>query len=818
MEVFTILRRDILRKKGIFICITLLTILIVAAFLSILGVGAEFKRGLDNLKSELKSPNILSYTYSTYYDSELKTKIENVEGVDYVIELESLTSVNNARRIKHNGNIIRGKDSNTYLIESFSDNKDNIKLYNLECNKYEDNLIELKKGEIYLPLGLKSKLGCEVGDIYIDDFGVYPTEGADGKTVYTSKEYEFVIKGFVASPMLGSNVIGWKEVFISDEDFNELKELSIEGTKVINDNHLSSQENYSLVDIVYKIYSNGTLKDYELLRKVNAETKLTNFAEGTITASESSEYTGMYITIIGGVLVGFVITLLIINLIVISSSVSGEIETDYKKLGILKALGFTNFKIGLIISLLYLFAEAIGFILGIILSIFLKIYLGNIFVPITACLPYNYISIINVLIIFGIIAATSILFITIKLLKLRKVSPIKAINGTTSDIYFPSRFNTPISKRFLSLSISIKQLLTSPIRYLSIVFVTALLSFFMLTSIRMSNFTKSENVYKVMGEPISDIAVSAYSSNQFTYEMMDEIKEVALKYSEIDFMVVRCSTYVSLNEDTILANVNMNPKDTLGIYKGRYPKYDNEFITTKNICDRYNLKIGDKVNLSSKSGSNEYILVGVYQNTSDTGKNIGLSYEGATKLDDTIKLYYMNLQLKDKSKVDNVINALKDISNDRFRVIDSRNVEIPELNEYRVISDIICIIILAFAVIFALVSVRLLTVKTFNQERLDLGIYKSQGFNVFNLRNTMSLRFMIASILGIIIGIILSLLFSNQLLGLMLSNLGMNIMNSTNSILDYILVIVLGAIVAYIGAFIASRRIKRISTRELVVE
>jgi len=818
MEVFTILRRDILRKKGIFICITLLTILIVAAFLSILGVGAEFKRGLDNLKSELKSPNILSYTYSTYYDSELKTKIENVEGVDYVIELESLTSVNNTRRIKHNGNIIRGKDSNTYLIESFSDNKDNIKLYNLECNKYEDNLIELKKGEIYLPLGLKSKLGCEVGDIYIDDFGVYPTEGADGKTVYTSKEYEFVIKGFVASPMLGSNVIGWKEVFISDEDFNELKELSIEGTKVINDNHLSSQENYSLVDIVYKIYSNGTLNDYELLRKVNAETKLTNFAEGTITASESSEYTGMYITIIGGVLVGFVITLLIINLIVISSSVSGEIETDYKKLGILKALGFTNFKIGLIISLLYLFAEAIGFILGIILSIFLKRYLGNIFVPITACLPYNYISIINVLIIFGIIAATSILFITIKILKLRKVSPIKAINGTTSDIYFPSRFNTPISKRFLSLSISIKQLLTSPIRYLSIVFVTALLSFFMLTSIRMSNFTKSENVYKVMGEPISDIAVSAYSSNQFTYEMMDEIKEVALKYSEIDFMVVRCSTYVSLNEDAILANVNMNPKDTLGIYKGRYPKYDNEFITTKNICDRYNLKIGDKVNLSSKSGSYEYILVGVYQNTSDTGKNIGLSYEGATKLDDTIKLYYMNLQLKDKSKVDNVINALKDISNDRFRVIDSRNVEIPELNEYRMISDIICIIILTFAVIFALVSVRLLTVKTFNQERLDLGIYKSQGFNVFNLRNTMSLRFMIASIIGIIIGIILSLLFSNQLLGLMLSNLGMNIMNSTNSILDYILVIVLGAIVAYIGAFIASRRIKRISTRELVVE
>lgn len=59
---------------------------------------------------------------------------------------------------------------------------------------------------------------------------------------------------------------------------------------------------------------------------------------------------------------------------------------------------------------------------------------------------------------------------------------------------------------------------------------------------------------------------------------------------------------------------------------------------------------------------------------------------------------------------------------------------------------------------------------------------------------------------------------STSIIGLMLSNLGMNNMTCTNSFLDYVLVIVIGSIVAYIGAFIASRRIKRISTRELVVE
>lgn len=817
MEILTILKRDILRKKGIFICIILLTTLMVSAFLSILGVKAGFTSGIDKLNNEINTPSILAYCFDSYYDSNMKNKIENVSGVSSVLEVEAITSINNRHAIKKSdGTIVGPYDQNTYLIESFSDIKDNIKVYNDNLDGYLDSVKELKKGEIYLPLGAKNKLHCNIGDYYIDSFGL-EEETIDGNSVYNSFEYSFKIVGFVASPMLGGNAIGWKEVFISDSDFNELKELSIAGSKIIKDNKLSSKENYSLRDIVYKIYSDGSVDDYTLLKRINNETKLTNITEGSMTISESIYYTGMYITIISGILVGFVIALLIVNIVVISSSVSGEIETDFKKLGILKALGFTNFKIGLIISLLYLIAEGIGFIIGLIISIFLKQYLGSIFITNTGILPNNSINILNVLIILGTVLLSSILFIFIKLLKLRKITPINAINGTNGDIYFKSRLNTPISKKALSLTLSIKQLLSSPIRYLSIIFITALLSFFMLTSIRMSNFTREDSL-EAMGEPASDIRIVSYSKTPFTYELMNEIKDIANKYSEIDYMVVRTSSYVSLNNEAIYAHIHMNPEDILGIYKGRAPKYSNEFLTTKNVCDRYGLKIGDKVELSSKTGSCEFILVGIYQNTNDTGKNIAITYDGAKKIDENIKAYLMNLELKDESKVDNVLEELKSISSDRFSVYDDRNVEIPELEEYKVISDIICIIILTFAIIFTLVAIRLMTIKTFNQERLDLGIYKAVGFNSFNLRNTMALRFTLASIIGIILGIILSLLLSNQILGLMLSNLGMNVMNTNNTFLDYLLVIVIGSIVSYIGAFIASRRIKKISSRELVVE
>lgn len=818
MEIFTILKRDIIRKKGIFICVTLLSIILVSAFLSILAVKSESAKGLEYIQNETNTPNILSYIYDTNYDPTLKSRIEKVEGVKSVIEEEGLTSTNHQHRIRYqNGDVTETLDNNTYLIQDLNNNINNLMLFNSDNTKYLDEVKPLSKGEIYLPLGLKNKLKCNIGDYYVDDYGL------DVKVVDDTQEMsvyrrEYKIKGFVASPLLGSNVIGWKEVFVSSEDFNELREISIEGTKNAHEYHTCNPEDLSMVNIVYKIYSDGSLSDNDLLKRINLETGLGNYAVGTMTKAESTEYTSMYLTIVGGVLVVFAFALLIVDLIIISSSISGEMETDYKKLGILKALGFSNFKIGTIIALLYLAAELIGFVIGIIISLFLKVLIGNIFIPITAVLPYQSISISYILLIFGIMTLSSILFIAIKLIKLRRISPIRAINGNTSDIYFSPRINTPISKKFLSLSISLKQIFSSPVRYLSIVLITGLLSFFMLTSIRMSNLTSSDNVAKMFGMANAKIVVTTYSNKPITHELFDEIKEATLKHSKIDYMFSSYSNYVSLNGESILAEACLNSEDSLGIYQGRAAIYDNEFVTTKNICEKFNLKIGDKVTLSSKSGSQEFILVGLHQKLQDTGKNITISYEGALKIDDSIELHYMNIEIVDFDRIDDVINELKSISNGRFNVIDRRDAKNQEMIQYNETCNIITTVIFAFAAVFALITVRLITVKAFNQERLDLGIYKANGFSVFKLRNTMAIRFMLASFLGVILGIILSIFLSNPILGLMLHDLGMSRVRIDNKLIDYILVIVIGLFVTYLASFIASRRIKRVSTRELVSE
>ncbi len=819
MEVFTILKKDIKKKKGIFICIALLSTLIIASFLSIFGVKSEYNRGMKKLIKDTHAPNIFSYRYDTYYDPVLKGKIEAVEGVESVFEGEALTSINNNHQIKYSDGTLSGiKDRNTYLLEKFSVEKDNFKLINDKVTGYVENIPELKKGEIYLPYGLKDKLHCNVGDYYVDEFGLEMYE-EDGETKYRSTEYEFLIKGFVATPTFGANPIGWKEIFISDADYEEIREISVIGGEIIRDNNLSTAYNFSLVNVVYKIFSDNSISDNKLAKKINLETGLQDKAIGTITLSQSKNYTGIYITIISGVLIGFVGILLAVVLIVISSSVSGDIESDYKKLGILKALGFSNKKIGLIIALLYLLSELVGLILGVIISIFLKGYLGKLFIPITAVIPSHSLSIVNVIIITLIMGLSSVLFIFVKLLKLRRITPIKAINGGNSDIYFSPRIKAPLTKRALSASISLKQVLSSPLRYLSIVLIMAVLSLFMLTSIRMSNLTRSKNIGKTMGmSGATSINLSTYTEYPLTYEMIDEIVSAANKHSKVNYYNAVTSSYISIDGDQTYLNAWMSPENLLGVYKGRAPIYDNEFVTTKIICDTYDLKIGDKVVLSSKDGSAEFVLTGIYQCLNDTGNNISLSYEGLKRIDSNQKVYFMELEIEDDTKVDAVLEELKNISANRFKVKDNREFMDEDMAEYSLICDAICIVILVFAVIFSLVTIRLLTVKTFIQERIDLGIYKANGFRTRTLRHSMALRFVIASALGLLIGMVLAILFANDILGMLLYQMGLVKIKVDNKVIDYILVIFGGMILAYLGAYIASRRIKKVSIRELVVE
>ena len=109
-------------------------------------------------------------------------------------------------------------------------------------------------------------------------------------------------------------------------------------------------------------------------------------------------------------------------------------------------------------------------------------------------------------------------------------------------------------------------------------------------------------------------------------------------------------------------------------------------------------------------------------------------------------------------------------------------------------------------------------VKTFIQERKDIGIFKALGFTSNKLRLGFAIRFFISAMIGSAVGIILSILLSAKAISAALSMLGIvkaEINYAPMSIIVPVLIICIGF---FVFSFIASRKIRKVQTKELIME
>ena len=103
-------------------------------------------------------------------------------------------------------------------------------------------------------------------------------------------------------------------------------------------------------------------------------------------------------------------------------------------------------------------------------------------------------------------------------------------------------------------------------------------------------------------------------------------------------------------------------------------------------------------------------------------------------------------------------------------------------------------------------------------ERRDIGIYKAIGFTSARLRMSFALRFSFVALLGSLIGIVLSQLFTQKMMEMLLSVIGLCYLELETGILDIVIPMALLILGFFVFALIASRKIKRVETRELVAE
>lgn len=782
MEILTLLKANIRRKRGSFVSVVLLTFIIAMSVATVLSIRESALNGVDYAHELCGTPDIwASYSAHNLTDDiidKLKSNsnVKNVNIVDLIFTQKTIMGE------KESGS---GMD---FVKE------DNARLLNEKLNGIEENAPKLQKGEIYVPQGVLTELGGEVG------------QKITFKTI--AGNFEFTVKGILLEPMHGAATIGLNVNCISDQDFEEIA-AAISKAETENRAGLGKQLE------IYKA-DDCTLTNAQLYRQLNLDTCFADMANISFTRDMVINYTTIYPVIIGSNLLVFIALLLAIVIIVTVHSISVEIETNYVTFGVLKAQGFDKNKIRTLFLLQYLLAEIIGAFFGIALSIPLIGVCSNIFVTITAVPAIMSVPIGIIVLILAALFALSAFSIFFATMKVSKISPVRAISGAKNEIYFDSRLNAPVSQKLLSPSLALRQFTSAKRRYVGTLVIVAILVFFMMTVTALANTVTSKSGLESVGMVVSEIDFSPKKKlSDSDYEKIE--KEIE-RFAEIEkAYYVDKLLYFSFDGEQITGSVYKDPS-MLSAFKGRTPDYDNEIAVSPFLLEEFNLKIGDEVTVGLRRKKEKYLITGTVQDMSDSGRCFQISANAAEKIgfDSPLRGCYSLKNSDDKERNAKIADAL----NEKFGDIIEAEALSSEtmLNTAQTVINAMKLIIYVFSVLFSLIVVHMVCSKAFIQERTDIGIYKAVGFKTSGLRTQFAFRFLIVSMIGAAIGGVLSCFFSAKMLGVLLRGIGITSINTEFAFSTFTVPIAIICSSFLIFSYLVSGKIRIVKIRELVAE
>ena len=797
MDIIKLIRANIRYKKGSFKGILILMMIISLSVSVIVSLKRNF-------------PDSIRRAYDRKYDADITLNIRReflTEGMIRGLEDDPLVGKVVVCDALHPDKCTysNGK-ATTFGIRLVAQNETVDSIWNEDMTDIITEVPELSKGEIYLPRALRDYEDLNIGDTMTAAF-----EGAS---------YTFTIKGFVEEPACGSSFMPLKVPFISQEDFDE---IAANRKKAIAEDPKLSTDLYEIVYITKA--ETCDLTDNKFAQELNKTSDIESYAQGILTRSDSLHYHGLMPDIILNIFMAFVIILVVIVFVVMSNSISSSIEMNYTDLGILKAQGFDSHRLKLVFLGQYMLAEIIGTIAGFLLSIPVVIYLPRVFESIVGIRIVGGLAFLpSLLILVGLLVLSAFYIILISR-KVGSISPVRAVSGGRSEVFFDSRLTLPVKGSALSASLAFRQFTAGGKRYVASILIASLLVFFLMTMTGMTDAVSSENALKAMGATSEDMTVyletEDYGTANTAYvrEQFERIENTIRQYTDIEERYGFESTYMVLNGEKLSCRM-AEDEEVFTVTKGRAPLYENEIVVSQIYAEDMGYTIGDKLEVSYRGRKKDCVISGFITDATeaaDAGRFFGMNSDAAAFFIDDFIVQYVGYKLSDPAKAEVIKQKIEAELTGDIHV----SVYSGESSREKMITTIaysIRTVIYVISVIFALVVVSMICSKTFVREKIDIGIYKALGFTSGNLRLQFAVRFLIVAIFGILIGTTLSLTLSEKLLSYMLRSMGI-----VNFVIDYRFITVFLPIAAvalcyFLFAYIAAGRTRRVEVRSLITE
>lgn len=662
-------------------------------------------------------------------------------------------------------------------------------IYREDHAGFLSNAQEPSKQEVYLPIALANEQHLEIGDTLNIQWN-----DKDSRT--------YRIKGFFEDPIMGSSVMGIKTILMNPQETEELRQLALHGeTDTLiagNAYHLFQQED-------------TTLTSNEFQSILNEQTDLKN---NTLFSYSDDTVLGFMLIMqemFSGFLLLFVMILLGVAMLVLGHSISSSIDQDYVDMGILKAVGFSNHKLRSYMMMQYGLIVLIPLLMGMPASAFVVRFINQITVPSTGILiPSTLPMILCSMVILSILFLV-LIFIFIKTRKLVRITPLSAIHGGQSDVYFHSRIRIAIFPFPLSISLALRQLISGKKQYFSAGIVSALLVFFLSFTTGFGNWIgpNGEGLIQSFSAAPADFDVTILDTTSAN-EIIQKVQTIAPLEHTFEFINVKGE----VNHVNYILNVISEP-DYYQLLEGRTCRYDNEIVLTEFIAEELGVSIGDEVKVSYEGKQENYLITGINQCANDMGGNISMNKAGFQRLTKKDLPMEICFSLKDATQKEDVMKQLQHVYQDRIQVSDNSWSGVDQVLAVMSALEIFLYVIVMF---FILVVILMTGSKMLYREQRDMGIYKSLGFSSQRLQLAFALRFAITALLGAFIGILLSFGLSNWIASQFLRLIGISVYQTQQDFTQLLFPVVLVVCLFFLFAYLEAYKIKKVEAILLIQE
>lgn len=784
-----ILKKDLKRKRAMNIILLLFIILATMFVSSSVNNIINVTTALDNYFEMANAPDYLAATMNKNLAVDIDETVSSASAVDsYATENILYLSTDNL--IFEDENLV--SKVGTDLVHSDI------------CMNYflsDGSILEtVEPGEFYMTEAKADALGVDVGDkLIIELNGV---------------KREFVLAGKIKDALFGPNQLSFTRYIISEEDFECF--LFAENT-----------EEYYGGTLVY-IYSSDIK---------TALPQIKPLVNNSILTMDRAFMKFCYIfdMIVVGILLVVSIILIIIAFVVLRFTISFTLSEEFREIGVMKAIGISNFKIRGLYLVKYMGLSIIGAAIGLALSFPFGEMLMSASSQ-TIIIGNQSPILVNIL--------CAVLVIVVILLfcygctgKVKKMSPIDAIrNGQTGERFRKkSLMSLGKSKLPATSFLALNDIVSSPKRYgmISLTFFLCL-SLMLILSATVSTMN-SGSLSATFGWADCDIYLDSKMIMECMMEggheklekHLDDMEQTLAEngipakcYQEIMFNLP-----VSFGENESNISIYQGTGTTMDMYEytaGTAPKNTDEIAITRIAADKLNANIGDTITIKTIDGDKEYIISAFFQGMNMQGIGIRLhsdEYINYVQAQAGINTQIMFTDNPDSKEIEGRIDEIQRIF-PNYENIETCAEKVKDLlGVADTLAAVKSLMVMLTIVLSALITV-LMERSFIAKEQGEVALMKAIGTQNGKIYAYHSLRFLFVGMIAVIIGEIFAIPLTHLCIDPIFKMMGMElavdyVINPVEMYLTFPIIILVTTTVSAFLTSLYTRKIKSSDTANI---